>query len=95
MQKSARGADLTALTLIPWPAHWLDKALVNWATPPLAATYAGVSKPPWNDISEAMLMIEPRCGGLPLGSLVSIYAPTSRQRVKTAVRLTCRTYSMR
>lgn len=64
--------DFTALTLMPLDAHWLLKDFVSCATPPFAAAYAGTLSPPWKDTSEATLMIDPRCGGLPLGGLVSM-----------------------
>lgn len=49
-----------ALTLIPLATHSFESALVNCEMPPLEAAYAGTVMPPWNERSDATLMIEPR-----------------------------------
>ena len=49
-----------ALTLIPLAIHSLESALVNCEMPPLDAAYAGTVMPPWNERSDATLIIEPR-----------------------------------
>jgi len=73
-----------ALTDRPLPAHSLEGAFVSCASPPLAALYAGTLSPPWNDRSEATLMMLPFFPE-ELGNCSGICAPTSRQRVNTAV----------
>ena len=69
-----------AFTLTPLDAHSLASDLVICATPPLAAAYAGTVMPPWNDSSEATLIIfPPPCA--------SMWRPANWQNRNTAVRL--------
>jgi hypothetical protein len=49
-----------ALTLMPSAAQAPARALVNCATPPLDAVYAGTDGPPKNENIDAVLTIAPR-----------------------------------
>ena len=77
-----------ALTVTPFEVHSFDSALVSCVTAPFDAAYAGTVNPPWKDSKLAKFMILPRRPVTGEGSSVSICAPTSRQIVKTVVRLT-------
>lgn len=77
-----------ALTVIPLLVHSFAKLFVSCPTAPLDAAYAGTVRPPWNVSSEAKLMMLPFRPVTGDGSRPSMCAPTSRQMVKTVLRLT-------
>lgn len=79
-----------ALTVIPFAAHSLLKALVSWVTAPFDAAYAGTVRPPWKDRRDPKLIIVPF--RVCLEEVESICAPTSRQIVNVAFRFTCKTF---